>query len=140
MGLSLQGIRDFFNPNSAYLQQIADLQSEREDLVSQNLRLQDRCDHLESDRLHLWEIVKDAIRNERGTYQSELNAQWQMKGWGVRYPEAAHLEREATPDTKPQSGVGGRELPSTRINRETKKFIDNYVSSHIPNPSTTVSN
>lgn len=94
-----------------------------ESLVIEKLRLQDRCEFLENDRKELWGLVKDSLANERAEYRANENVQWQMKGYGIKYPDAPSIERKAEPDLTPRSGTGARQLLSDVGRRKTQDFL-----------------
>ena len=123
------------NENLDLLEQKRELEEElresrelNESLVVEKLRLQDRCEFLEGDRKELWNLVRESLAAERAEYRANENVAWQMKGFGVKYPDAPSIEKRAEPDLTPRPGTGSRQLPSDVERRKTADFVKAYTN------------
>lgn len=92
------------------------------------VRLQDRLEAAQSDRVKLWDTMQEALRGERLAYQSAINHAVQRMGGGVVYPEAHSLPLNAVPRDTKNEAIGSRMLPSERVNRETQRFVTELVA------------
>lgn len=123
------------NENLDLLKQKRELEEElhgsrelNESLVTEKLRLQDRCEFLEGDRKELWNLVRESLAAERSEYRANENVHWQRQGFGVKYPDAPSIERKAEPDLTPRSGTGSHQLPSDFERRKTAQFVKEYTN------------
>lgn len=89
----------------------------------------DRTAAVISDRASLWSLVKDSIGGERAAYQMQINREWQGKGFGAPYPDAAKIQESAA--SMIGGGTAGREMPqrpSDRMARATRSVINEMIS------------
>lgn len=89
---------------------------------TQRLLLQDRLDATLSDRAQMWELMREALNNERDALRQQVNYATQQRFGVTPYPEAQHLPDEILPDRENNTTVYRRPLPSEAIAAATEKF------------------
>lgn len=107
---------------------VAGLRECVQELTTEKLLLQDRLDAVLQDRSNLWELTKDCINNERLSYQSHINLQWQKQGLPAPWPNSPGMPEGTTPATH-QDPIPRRELPSEAMARKTRNFYSSVAAS-----------
>ncbi|MEN6537698.1 MAG: hypothetical protein ABFD89_28870 [Bryobacteraceae bacterium] len=108
------------------------LRSNNERLVQENLRLQDRLDAAQDDRKQLFDMVRQAIDNERVGYQTQINFHAQRHGDPPIYPAAQSLPETSLPTEESLRPIARRLLPSEMMANANKKFVNEFLAAHAP--------
>lgn len=88
------------------------------------LRLQDRLEMIEEERQRSWRIAEKALEGERISYQSQINRDWQTKGFGTPYPDAPHIPPTAEPQEPTHQQYGRpRMFPGDIVRKRTEQFV-----------------
>jgi hypothetical protein len=125
------GFRALSNELVAEQDEVARLREELQATTTEKLILQDRMDAVLNDRGNLWEMVKEAIANERISYQMHVNVQWQKEGRSAPWPDAPQMPHRSVPQNN-QDPIGRKPFPSEAVAQQTRSFIADYVESLTP--------
>lgn len=101
------------------------IQAANDGLISDKAVLQDRVDSLMEENGRVWNLLQEALSNERNALRMQLNFEVQRHGGGVPYPEAHSLPANAVRPVQPAGTIGraARMLPSEAIARHDRQFI-----------------
>jgi hypothetical protein len=78
------------------------------------------------DRAELWEMLKQALANERATLQMQINFNTQQKYGITPFPDATHLPADLNADSSGHPPMHRRMMPSEMINSGTARFMREY--------------
>lgn len=114
------------------------LRDENDRLASDKAVLQDRVDSLMEENGRVWNLLQEALANERSALRMQLNFEVQRHGGGIPYPEAHSLPPSAVrPVQKPGTiGRSARMLPSEAIARHDRAFIERLYAPEIVDTET----
>jgi hypothetical protein len=106
---------------------VADLRRQLQDEAASKLVLQDRLDSVLADRQNLWELLREALSNERAAFQMHINAAWVKDGHSAPYPDAAAPERRA-PREVSDPIIPRAQLPSEAVASASRRYIESHTS------------
>lgn len=101
--------------------------SRLQEVETENLRLQDRVEAANEDRKQLWEMLREALGNERDALMMQINADWQKRYGVIPHPDAPSIPEKFSNAVEAVTDFGrqGRLLPSEMVANATNKFWEN---------------
>ena len=115
-------------------QDLKNLQGANQELITEKLLLQDRLESALSDKDKLWDTMTEAMNGERPALHTMVNHSVQKNGGGIPFPDAHALPPSEVRKVQESGPVGRRSriLPSELAERQSVKFIKDYVESMGP--------
>lgn len=103
-----------------------ELEDSAQQLNNQNLVLQDRLDQSIAERERVWKMAEEMRASMENAYRMQVNLDLQKQGFAPLYADSPHLPQ--APHQAPENPVvPGRPVPSQQVQRETQKFIRDFV-------------
>lgn len=111
------------------VEDVANLERVREEMVREKLLLEDRLSAALADKDRLWEAMQQAMDGERYALHTMVNHAVAKSGGGTPYQDAHTLPPSEIRKVQTPGYVGrrGRTLPSEMAEKETEKFLNSWL-------------